>query len=148
MSVEAWTFTFDLPLAALNPNGNRPHWAMLNRARVDYRDECIAEIEKVLIRDTGRRRIAPPWPVACVAVAARVCVGRRGGGRYRPVDVPNLIYAFKGGYDALTHTGVIVDDRYTSMGLGPHTIEPVGPDDAEGVIVTVSQMGVGVWSRS
>lgn len=72
-----------------------------------------------------------------------LCFGTRrvkgGDDGYRPLDVPNAVSAFKGGFDGIVDAGLLADDSYRYMELGAVTIDPrLGP----GVVVVVEVVTV------
>jgi hypothetical protein len=54
--------------------------------------------------------------------------------------VPNAIYAMKPVYDGLQDAGLIRDDNYECMVLGPHTIERCVNASLEGLLVVVEEL--------
>jgi len=121
----------DLPPRDASPNGSHDHWTKAARARANYRE--IVGWQARAARPVG-------WVTPQLARVSLVFGTKRcpGDDCYRPLDVPNAVSAFKGGFDGLVDANLLLDDRHTNMELGRTTIDPnVGP----GVIVTVEALG-------
>lgn len=111
-----------LPPQALAAN-RKPDWHTLGEAKATYRREvCIAalnEANRVGWQAPARALVSLYWGIARE---------KSLDPRYRPIDPPNAVYAFKAGFDGLKDAGLIRDDSYKHLDLGRTQIDPtVGP---------------------
>lgn len=133
-------FTVPLPPRALNPQGTgvQQRW-QFSYAKA-YRETIMIEGRNALADDQWRWRCVDDGSVLyrVSLFAGRGVCGHAGGDRllpdkkrcYRPLDVTNLVSAFKHGFDGLKDAGIIPDDNYRVMELGEVRIV----DDAPGVV--------------
>lgn len=133
-TVELWLPL--LPKTVLSPNSGerrsrRDPWA-ISGAKMEFR----ADVATCCLASDQARAIKSPFGKARVSVVMR-WHKRASDGYYRPMDVPNAIYALKPLYDGLQDAGLITDDDYLHMELGPHTIER---DPTEGLLVTIEEL--------
>lgn len=121
-------FEAPLPPKEASPNGQHGAWTTATRARRVYREAV----------GWSARAAKPRGWVTPQLARVSLCFGTRrvkgGDEGYRPLDVPNAVSAFKGGFDGIVDAGLLLDDSYRCMELGAVTIDPrLGP----GVVVVV-----------
>lgn len=125
-----------LPKTVLSPNSGerrsrRDPWA-ISGAKMEMR----ADVANCCLASDDCRAVTAPFERARVSVVM-YWHKRRSDGFYRPMDVPNAIYALKPLYDGLQDAGLITDDDYIHMELGPHFIRR-GPE--EGLYVEIEEL--------
>lgn len=125
-----------LPKQALSPNSGehrsrRDPWA-ISGAKMEMR----ADVANLCLASDDCRAVTTPFDRARVSVTM-YWHKRARDGFYRPMDVPNAVYALKPLYDGLQDAGLITDDDYRHMELGPHYIERA---EREGLLVTVEEI--------
>jgi len=132
--IEFWIPT--LPKVALSPNGNKGGtWAGRHGATRELRG-----IAKIAVQSARN----PPLAVydrARIDVEYRHTGSKKHrDGHYRPRDIANAIAALKPVYDGIVDAGIIPDDSYDHMELGPHRIVRVERYEDEGLAVTIEEL--------
>ena len=120
-----------LPGVGLSPNAGRGRsWHQNAAATTELRDA-------VTVLAIGAWS-GPPLKMAVVSITARISPKRPTDGRYRPTDVTNMLASCKPAIDGLVVAGVLVDDDWQHMMLGPQCIQRVAEVTDEGLVITVS----------
>lgn len=108
-AVQAITFELPLPTSKCSPNAANAlgHWSVTNRARREYKEECMAILPRFHVRlfehaTIGLTFLLGPSP-----------------NRYHPRDEANAISSCKGMQDALVQCGLLKDDSARYLSNGP-----------------------------
>ena len=125
-----------LPKTELSPNSGerrsrRNPWAIAG-AKMEMR----ADVANCCLASEDCRAVTEPFERARVSVTM-FWHKRQSDGFYRPMDVPNAVYALKPLYDGLQDAGLLKDDDYLHMELGPHFIKRA---EQEGLLVVISEI--------
>lgn len=125
-----------LPKQVLSPNSGerrsrRDPWA-ISGAKMEMR----ADVANLCLASDDCKAILTPFKKSRVSVTM-YWHKRRSDGFYRPMDVPNAVYALKPLYDGLQDAGLIAGDDYERMELGPHYIVRA---ETEGLFVIIEEL--------
>lgn len=115
----ALVFNVPLPPRELSPNMARNvHWAMKNKSVADYKEHCFVNASEAARRagwvTPHLARVSLEWHLD----DRRHPIEKSSNRIYKPRDPDNAIAASKAMFDALTESGVIVDDTWDHIEIG------------------------------
>ena len=127
--VQSITLALPLPTAKCSPNAANAlgHWSVSNKARTEYKDECLSVLPKFNVPLFEKATIDLTFYLAPCA------------GRYHPRDEANAIASAKGLQDALVACGLLKDDsaRYLASGAVKLLTRKSEHGGLAGVVVTL-----------
>lgn len=110
--IKSMTIELPLPSSKCSPNAANAlgHWSVSNKARMEYKEECLTLLPKFAVPLFERARIDLTFYLAPCA------------GRYHPRDEWNASSAVKGLVDSLVQSGIIPDDSKKYLTAGTITL--------------------------
>lgn len=131
-TVYAVELELPLPSSKCSPNAANAlgHWAVSNKARMDYKQECLRRLPCFSVPLFRRAQIDMVFYLADAE------------GRYHPRDHGNAISSMKGSIDALVQCGLLPDDSDKYLVSGSVTLFSKQADHKGRACVTVRLVAI------